>query len=113
MTKYIKHYKDFTVNEASKFTFKTEKPKGKYKSFDEDCHYIKLNGHEVGTIDAKSPFLIRLQVMKTDTITDNNPNCAWKYITLAKESESLDDAKKFLNDNINTITSKFTIKTED
>jgi len=95
------------------FTFKTEKPTGKWKSFDSDNHIIKMDKKEVGTIESDKPFKIRLMVMKNDVITDNNPNCAWKWITLKKESETLEQAKEFLNANFDAIVSKFTLHKSD
>lgn len=92
----------------SKFTFKTEKPTGRYKSFYTEIHYIKLNGKEVGTIDAED-FRIRLQVIKADIGEDGNRNCPWKWIKLAVKPESLESAKEYLNENFNAIKSSFNI----
>ena len=94
-----------------KFTFKTIKPTGKWKSFDNDNHIIKLNKKEVGYIidDDKKPFEIRLAVIKKDILEDGNANCVWKWITLKKESETLQEAKDFLNENINAILEKIEI----
>lgn len=80
-----------------KFTFKTIKPTGRYRSFFPTTHYIKLKGVVVGTIDDESPFKIRFKVVKSDINEDGNPNCFWKWITLLKRSESLEEAKEFLN----------------
>jgi hypothetical protein len=49
-------------------------------------------------------------VMKTETITDNNPNCDFKWITLNKKSSSLEEAKEFLNANIELILIKYTLR---
>lgn len=91
------------------FSFKTEKPTGKWKAFDKNRHVIKYKKHEVGAIDDDKPHKIRLMVMKNETITDNNPNCAWKWITLKKDSESLEEAKTFLNQNFDAIVQKYTL----
>lgn len=80
-----------------KFTFKTDKPTGKYRSFFSASHYIKLKRVVIGTIDDELPFKIRLKVVKSDINEDGNPNCSWKWITLLKRSESLEEAKEFLN----------------
>ena len=90
-----------------KFTFKTENPTGRYSSFYSSTHYIKLTKKQVGTISDKKPYLIKLMVVKKDINEDGHPNCKWKYITLKKESESLQEAKDFLNKNIETIRSQF------
>lgn len=88
------------VTKKSKFTFKTEKPVGKWRAFDTNTHHIKLDGMRVGSISDKEPFKISFMVEKNGTtITDNNPNCKWKIITLAKQNETLESAKKFIIDN--------------
>lgn len=89
-----------------KFTFKTEKPKGRYKSFESPYHKVKMGGKVVGSIDHDT-WRIRFMVYKTDTITDDNPNCEWKWIGLSKRCESLEEAKEFLNANFDEINKKF------
>jgi hypothetical protein len=91
-----------------KFTFKTEKPTGRYKSFYNVTHHVKYNKVEIGTIDDKT-FKIRLRVIKQNILEDGNPNCSWKWITLKKESASINEAKQFLNDNIAKITSFYSL----
>lgn len=86
-----------------KFTFKTEKATGKWRAFYPDNHIIKLNKIKVGMIDDKEGFKIRLMVVKKDIMEDTNPNCIWKWIEFIKKSESLQDAKDFLNKNIEEI----------
>jgi len=68
-----------------KFTFKTEKPTGAYRSFFSENHYIKLNKKQVGAI-ADRTWKIRLMVFKDDINEDGNANCQWKWISLKKES---------------------------
>jgi hypothetical protein len=80
--------------------------------FQHDEHNIKLYKTEVGLICHEVPFKIRLQVVKQDINEDGNPNCIWKWITLKKESKTLEEAKKFLNDNFVTITTKYKIHIE-
>ena len=92
-----------------KFMFKTTRPTGSYGSFFPDHHSIKYNKIEVGSIGDGKPFKIRLQVKKIDLNEDGNLNCPWKWITLNKKSESLDEAKKFLSDNVEKILSKFSL----
>jgi len=74
---------------TKKFTFKT---------FENDTHYIKFKKVNVGLIEERSPHKIRLQVIKADI-----KNCKWKWIRLKKEFTSVDEAKKFLNDNIDAV----------
>lgn len=92
-----------------KFTFKTEKATGQYRSFFPDHHHIKFNKIDVGSIDDKFPFAIRLQVYKKDILEDGNPNCEWRWITLKKESFSLQEAKDFLNEHIDDLFNKYSI----
>ena len=94
-----------------KFTFKTEKATGRYRSIYPDTHNIKLNKFECGLIDDKKPYKIQLQVIKDDINKDGNPNCDWEWITLKKESESLQEAKNFLNENHEAIQLKYKIYT--
>ncbi len=98
---------------AKKFTFKTDKSTGRYSSFYPDQHYVKLKKKEVGHIGDKAPYKIRLQVIKADINEDDNPNCSWKLITLKKESESLQEAKDFLNEHIDKILEKYNLHLED
>ena len=91
-----------------KFTFKTIKPTGKYRSFQSPEHRIKFEGKVVGTISSED-YIIRLMVYKDPAKEDKNPNCPWEWIRLAKSSKSLTEAKTFLNDNIVTIIQKWTL----
>lgn len=95
---------------ARVFTFKTRKPTGKWRSFFETHHDVKLDGKDVGSIDDKQPHTIRLMVHKADINEDENPNCSWKWIKLKKQSSSLDEAKQYLNDFIHQILEKYNIR---
>lgn len=94
---------------AKKFTFKTEKATGRYRSFHPDTHHIKLNKIECGLIQDGKPYKIKFQVIKDDTKEDGNTNCEWKWITFKKESETLQEAKDFLNEKFEAINSKYKI----
>ena len=93
-----------------KFTFKTIKATGKYSSFYNDYHIIKLNKKEVGSIGSKYPHKIRLMVVKEDINEDGNPNCDWKWITLRKENNSVKEAKEFINRVSEKIQNKYNLK---
>ena len=93
-----------------KFTFKTTRESGKYSWLHNPSHKIKLNKFEVGSIDHEMPHKIRLMVIKKDINEDGNPNCDFKWVTLAQKSESVDAAKIWLNENIDRIISQFTLK---
>ena len=98
-----------------KFTFKTIKPTGKWKSFDNNYYQILLKKKEVGAFynEGEKGWSIRLMVMKIETITDNNPNCPWKWVTLKHRAESLEAAKDFVNGNFQKLTSSFTLKQDE
>ena len=51
-----------------------------------------------------------LQVIKVDINEDGCPNCPWKWITLKKESTSIDEAKAFLNEQIVSLTTMYNLK---
>ena len=91
-----------------KFTFKTTKPTGRYSSFRDDFHDIKIKGIVVGTITDET-WKINLMVEKADIMEDGNPNCQWKWIRLKKESNSLQEAKDFLNANFKEIMRRWNI----
>ena len=92
-----------------KFTFKTHKPTGKWKAFSTPTHYIKLGNVLVGRIDDEHPHKIRLMVIKDDIMENGNPNCAWKWVCLTKNSNSISEAKEFINKYYDEITSKYNI----
>jgi len=92
-----------------KFTFKTENPTGKYRAFFDPHIYIKIDKKVCGTIDSRSPFKIRLMVIKKDLMEDGNENCIWKWIVLKKKSESIKEAKDYLNENIELIRKQFAL----
>lgn len=96
-----------------KFTFKTNKPTGPYRSFYSSYHQIKLRGKSVGSIDDKPPYKIRFQVYKKDINEDGNPNCLWKWVRLKHESASLVEAKEFVKNNSEAILNQFNIYRAD
>jgi len=88
------------------FTFKTEKPTGEYRSFQDNIYLVKMNKKLVGRIVAKD-FSIMLMIEKNDINEDKNPNCSWKWITLKYKPLSLDGAKKYLNVNFDLINKTY------
>ena len=99
-----------TTKKKIKFTFKTHKETGQYAWLHKLHHNILLSKNWVGSINPEKQYLIRLMVMKKNMDEDSNTNCPWKWITLKNESETLADAKEFLNKNINAILTKYTIR---
>jgi len=95
------------TKKQEKFTFKTTKPTGKYRSFYSDHHYIKIRKKECGNIDNKPPHRIRLMIIKENINENRNPNCKWKWISMKRESKTLQEAKDFLNNNIDIILAKY------
>ena len=95
-----------------KFTFKTNKATGRYKFFSKDEHLIKFNKCKVGYIEDET-WHIRLSVDKLDINEDGNINCSWKWVKLIPADvriNSLDEAKKFLNGNIEKIVEKYKLR---
>jgi len=86
-----------------KFTFKTKKPTGKWRAFSSPFHYIKYKGKQCGRIEHDFPHKIRLTVIKDDINEDGNPNCSWKWVRIKIEFDSVQEAKIFLNENIEQI----------
>jgi len=84
-------------------TFKTEKATGRYRSFESDYHIVNAGGLQVGSILDEAPYTISLMVKKECTEQDPAP---FKWITLAKKSMRLMDAKDFLHRNWLTIIKK-------
>lgn len=89
------------------FTFKTERRTGPYRSFFPNTYRIKYHKKQVGNITDSEPHKIRLMVIKKDIMEDGNSNCEWKWITLKKDFTSVDEAKIFLNLNIDAILNKY------
>ena len=90
-----------------KFTFKTEKPTGRYRAFDNPRHLIKLNNKECGTIQHDAPHQIKLCVIKKDINEDGNPNCSWRWIRLKGEFGSVEEAKLFLIENTGKVLERY------
>lgn len=92
-----------------KFTFKTTKPTGRYRSFESSYHEIKIKKVSVGSITDGDGYRIRLQVYKDTDEQKKEEPCPWKWITLKKESISLQEAKDFLKANAEVIYNKYKI----
>jgi len=104
---------------ATKFTFKTTKPEGKYRAFSTAYHEIKLNKVVVGNITEreiqgnwKPIFKVGFKVIKADLNEDKNPNCPWKWITIKNNFEDLSAAKEFVTKNTDQIIKSFSLYIE-
>lgn len=107
-----------------KFTTKTTPATGRYRSFFSDHTDIKLKGKEVGEISGtkelgipsvKAPYRLRFMVIKDDINEDGNPNCEWKWITLKKEFNTVDEAKEFVKQEevCKAVLEKYNLYTEE
>ena len=95
------------MKQITNFTFKTEKPTGKWKAFDNQTHIIKYGKSNVGMIHHAEPFTVRLQIIKADKNEDGCPNCPWKWITLKGDHKSLQEAKDWVNQHFKAINEKY------
>ena len=95
-----------------KFTFKTEHPTGRYKSFYNDTIHIKYNKIECGVIGESKPHHIMLKIIKKDIMEDGNPNRIWRWMTFKKDFESIQDAKNWINQYKKQILNKYNLYLE-
>ena len=98
-----------------KFTFKMQRPTGKWKSFSSAFCDILLNKNQVGAFyedkSTGTPVIsIRLMIEKADIMSDGNKNCPWKWITLVKTCASFDEAKLWVNENFELLIKKYTLR---
>lgn len=91
----------------NKVSFKTVKPTGKWRSFEEAQNYIKLNGLFVGTIHTGNNKIGFCVIKDGVDVTDTNPNCDWMWCFLKKESATIEEAKEFIINNIDKIIAKY------
>jgi len=94
-----------------KFTFKKQEITGRYSSFYKRTTDIKLLRKVCGSLDENEDrkWRIRFMVMKTEEITDNNPNCPWKWITLSIRFDTEDGAREWLNIKADYICERYTL----
>jgi hypothetical protein len=102
----------------SDFTFKTDKPTGKYKSFFDSQYLIKYKKVEVGYFskkyrEGKDVFRVNFKVWKNENDLEKEPNCKWKWVTFKKEFFSLEEAKMWINEIKETIWEKYDIALEE
>jgi hypothetical protein len=81
-----------------KFTFKTEKPTGRYSSFYKNDYHIKMNNQKCGNIYSdNNGWYVSLLVYEKDLNEDGNPNCEFMPIKFNKRLPSLEECKSWLN----------------
>jgi hypothetical protein len=101
-----------TITKAKKFTFKVNRPTGKYKSFSNTYVEIKLDGCVVGSFSESAinnSSVIAFHVIKEDILEDGNPNCIWKSRFIKNPNNKIKDTQKFLNENFHIIIEKFNL----
>lgn len=92
---------------SKKFTFKTIKPTGRFRSFQPDEHNIKYNKKECGAISDES-FKVRFMVKKQNPAASDNPNCLWRWIQLkTPQFQNVKDAKKWVSERTEAILAFF------
>lgn len=97
----------------NKITFKADRPTGKWRAFEETQHLIKLNGNHIGQIHQSLTgigFYIMIAVYKTnEVLNDGNENCPWVNIKLKYRSNSFNEIKEWIVNNIDKIAHKYFI----
>lgn len=99
-----------------KFTFKTNRPTGPYKSFYNDSIEIKYKRKVCGAIikaSCSTGYQIRLMTKKDDIANSSNPNCDWEWICFKKVFKSIDEAKEWINEKIDYVFEKFTLELQE
>jgi len=89
-----------------KFTFKTDKPTGRYRSFFDPIYEIKYNKSVVGTISPKPPHRVRLMV-------SDLPDGHWRWVQLKYRGETLPETKAWLLENQEAIMEKYHLRQEN
>lgn len=86
-----------------KFTFKTNKPTGPYRSFFESTYNIKWNKVCVGEFftNKEGAWRIHLRIMKDEKLApnldDGNKNCPWVWVRLKQCFPTIEAAKEYIN----------------
>ena len=99
-----------------KFTFKINRPTGRYSSFDPSHMDIKYNGYVVGAV--YEPQLIpggdrnwRVRFKVIPTVSDTYSPKDWEWITIKYAPSSFEEAKQWLLKNQEAIFQKYQLKT--
>lgn len=111
---YFKERSKKLLAGCTKFTFKTDKPTGRYRSFFTTSYSIKIKNATVGSLEEPEngkKWRIRLMVIK-DEVSQPDVNCEWKWINLKYEADTIEDAKQWLNNNFKAITDKWSLPME-
>ena len=78
---------------------------------------IKLNGKNFGLLAAPSwqqgGWRIGIQVVKTETVTDNNPNCEWKWVYFKYNPSTEEEARAWVLSHIDSLALVYTFHTHE
>ena len=78
------------------FTFKRNKPTGRYASFSNIMTEVKIKGNQCGTINEGGGFN---NWSATLAVKDEKAKSGWRWATLKRKFESEQEARDFLKDN--------------
>ena len=84
----------------AKFTFKTEKSTGRYRSFYPDNYYVRLNKEDVGLITDDKPHKVKLKVVDGDK---------FRWIVFKREFDTVSEARDWIRDNCDSILERHSI----
>lgn len=93
-----------------KLTYKNDNPTGKWRSFNSKACHVKLNGKRFASVNEKSvldrsdSLNWRIQIC---VLNDKEENCAWKWLFVKQTFATLEDAKTYLETNIEKICNSF------
>ena len=106
------------IDMKPKLSFKKQpEPTGKWKSLEFRRTFdIKLDGLICGHISSPQPpyepWKIKLMIIKADIKEDGNANCTWKWITFKSEFNEAQQAKDWVREHWESITSKYNVYKE-
>lgn len=93
----------------TKFTFKTIKATGPYRSFYRDSYDIKLGGIVCGSIFESQLGVYRVSIR----VKDANSSGGWRNATLKARFNTVQAAKDALNESFDSITQAWEIHCDD
>lgn len=80
---------------------------------------MKLNKRRFGTIYAPNwqtpdgKWSISIMVKKENLYEDDNPNCSWKWVTAKQRFDGEDDARKWIQENIEFVLQSYLLHFDD
>lgn len=106
---------------SNQLKFKLNKPKGKWKSFDQTYIHILLKSPNKGLIGSINEishlrglgYDDRVEIMFKVKNDNKDDNCLWKNIVLKKKFKDLESAKTFVIENIERISNTYELFPEE